>query len=461
MAESRHRARELLIRFTMTESLHRIVFFAYDCLWRAALPLLRRNQRLAAGFSQRCLRQPLPRADLWIQAASVGEAQLAWQIIGRLRPPAPVRALVTTNTRQGLDVLRQAAGRHPAPPGVRLSGLAYFPFDRPAIMRRAVDSVRPRVVVLLESEIWPGLLAQLKARGGRCLIVNGRMTPRSLRRYRIWPSIWRALRPERVLAVSPADGARFAALFGPAGIEVLPNLKFDRMRVGAAPPRSASGGPAAITAQGPLVVLGSIRRAEEAQVLRIIRRLRQTAPEAVIGLFPRHAHRLAAWQKRLRGASIPWVQRSTIRAPVSPGSVILWDGFGELAAAYGGCRAAFVGGSLAPLGGQNFLEALNGGVRPVIGPHWANFAWVGRDLLNAGLVHEVADWRAAADALVTHLHHPMPRRQIRERAAAYIRARQGATARAAGVVCDLLLAPNLPGRRATPVHPFKKRSPHA
>jgi 3-deoxy-D-manno-octulosonic-acid transferase len=195
--------------------------------------------------------------------------------------------------------------------------------------------------------------------------------------------------------------------------------------------------------------------------MRIIRRLRQMAPGAVIGLFPRHAHRQAAWQKRLQGARIPWVRRSEIQAPVSPGSVILWDTFGELAAAYGRCRAAFVGGSLAPLGGQNFLEALNGGVRPVIGPHWANFAWVGRDLLDAGLVHEVADWRAAADALVTHLYHPMPRRQIRERAAAYIRARQGATARVAGVVCDLLFAPKAPGRRATPVHPLKTRSPHA
>jgi 3-deoxy-D-manno-octulosonic-acid transferase len=461
MAKTRHRAREFLIRFAMTGSTHRIVFFLYDWLWRAALPLLRRNQRLAAGFSQRSLRTPLPPADLWIQAASVGEAQLAWQLIGRLRPPAPVRALVTTNTRQGLEVLRQAAGRHPATPGIRLSALAYFPFDRPTIMRQAVDSVRPRVVVLLESEIWPGLLAQLKARGGRCLIVNGRMTPRSLRRYRIWPSIWRALRPERVLAVSPADGARFAALFGPAGITVVPNLKFDQMQVGAAPRAAVSGDPAAVIAQGPLVVLGSIRRAEENQVLRIIRRLRQAAPEAVIGLFPRHAHRQAAWQKRLRRAGIPWVQRSGVRAPVSPGSIILWDGFGELAAAYGRCRAAFVGGSLAPLGGQNFLEALNGGVRPVIGPHWTNFAWVGRDLVSAGLVHEVPDWQAAADALVTHLRQPAARGQIREQAAAYIRARQGGTARTAGVVCDMLFTENAPGRRATPVHPLKTRSPRA
>ena len=459
MATTRRRTCEFSNLSAMTGSNHRILFFLYDCLWRAALPLLRRNQRLAAGFSQRSLRQPLPPADLWIQAASVGEAQLAWQIIGRLRPPAPVRALITTNTRQGLEVLRQAAGRHPAPPGIRELNLAYFPFDRPAFMRQAVDSVRPRVVVLLESEIWPGLLAQLKASGGRCLIVNGRMTPRSFRHYRIWPSIWRALRPERVLAVSQADGARFATLFGPAGIEVLPNLKFDRMQVGTAPPSATSGGPPFPAAGGPLVVLGSIRRTEEDLVLRIIMRLRQMAPEAVIGLFPRHAHRQAAWQKRLQRARIPWARRSGIRAPVPPGSVILWDSFGELTGAYGRCRAAFVGGSLAPLGGQNFLEALNGGVRPVIGPHWTNFAWVGRGLLSAGLVHEVADWRAAADALVTDLQQPAARRRIRERAAAYIRARQGGTARTARVVCELLFTANAPIQRATPRQPLKARSP--
>ena len=89
MAKTRHRAREFLIRFAMTGNTHRIFFFLYDWLGRAALPLLRRNQRLAAGFSQRSLRTPLPPADLWIQAASVGEAQLAWQLLGRLRPPCP------------------------------------------------------------------------------------------------------------------------------------------------------------------------------------------------------------------------------------------------------------------------------------------------------------------------------------------------------------------------------------
>jgi 3-deoxy-D-manno-octulosonic-acid transferase len=284
------------------------------------------------------------------------------------------------------------------------------------------------------------------------------MTPRSLRRYRIWPAIWRALRPERVLAISPADAARFAALFGPGGIAVTPNLKFDQMQVGSDAPAPETGGSPLLDQNAPLVVLGSIRRAEERQVLRIIMHLQQAAPEAVVGLFPRHAHRQAAWQKALRRAGLPWMKRSEIRAPVAPGSVILWDTFGELTVAYGRCRAAFVGGSLAPLGGQNFLEALNGGVRPVIGPHWTNFAWVGRGLLTDGLVREVPDWRAAADALTAHLRESIPRRQIRARAAAYVRARQGGTARACGLISELLSPPEAPDHPNQLTPPAKTRS---
>jgi 3-deoxy-D-manno-octulosonic-acid transferase len=442
----------------MTGIIEKIAFCAYDWSWRAALPLMRHNQRLAAGFSRRCLQQPLPRADLWIQAASVGEARLAWQLISRLRPPAPVRALVTTNTQQGLEVLQQTVGNHPALPGIPFLHLTYFPFDRPLIMRQAVGSVRPRVMVLLESEIWPALLAQLKRSGCRSLIVNGRMTPRSFRRYRIWPTIWRALRPQRVLAISPADAARFAALFGPDGIAVTPNLKFDQIQVGNDTPAPATAGSTLLAKNAPLVVLGSIRRAEEHQVLRIIMRLHQAAPEAVVGLFPRHAHRQAAWQKALRRSGLPWLTRSEIQAPVAPGSVILWDTFGELAAAYRLCRAAFVGGSLAPLGGQNFLEALNGGVRPVIGPHWTNFAWVGRGILADGLVREVRDWRAAADALAAHLREPIARRQIRERAAAYVRARQGGTDRACRLISELLSPSKTHDHHNDLTHPDRTRS---
>ena len=404
------------------------------------------------------MEKALPRADLWIQAASVGEAQLAWQLIRFLRPQSPVRALVTTNTQQGLEILQKAAGRQPPPPGIRSLHLTYFPFDRPAIMHRAVKSVQPRVMVLLESEIWPGLLAELKRSGCHTLIINGRMTARSFRRYRIWPSIWRSLRPERVLAISAADAARFAGLFGPAGIEVMPNLKFDRLQFGDQGSLSTSELAAFLPAEFPFGVLGAIRRAEEAPVLRLIMRLNREVPEAVIGLFPRHAHRQAAWQKRLESAGLPWLKRSEIREPVPPGTIILWDTFGELAAAYRLCRAAFVGGSLAPLGGQNFLEALNGGVRPVIGPHWDNFAWVGRGILDDGLVLEAPDWQRAAAALAAQLRHPLPRRQIQERSAAYVRARQGGTAQACGLISDLLNPGHASGHRKTVTLPPQTRS---
>ncbi len=403
------------------------VWGLYDLGWRLAIPFLRRSRRLAEGYGERCLqrcaRGPV---DIWIQAASAGEAYLALALLEGLRRLPPLRILVTTQTSQGMEILGRgvADGRYPATQN------AYFPFDRPSLMQRAVSRLRPRLAVLLETELWPGHLSALKAAGSPVLIVNGRLTPRSLGRYLAWPAFWQGLAPERILAVSTADARRFAALFPASRVGVMPNIKFDRL---ASPPPAAALPPEALRAVppgAPFVVLGSVRRQEEASVARMIALVRRRRPDAVIGLFPRHMHRIEAWGKRLEGLAGPWRLRSRLDAPALPGNVILWDTFGALSAAYDRCQACFVGGSLAPLGGQNFLEPASRGVLPVIGPHWDNFAWVGREVLERGLVREVPDWRRAAEALVAILEAPPRRQDLREAARVYLRARRGGTAQA-------------------------------
>jgi len=180
-------------------------------------------------------------------------------------------------------------------------------------------------------------------------------------------------------------------------------------------------------------VLGSTRRQEEPQVEALLLEIRRRSPEAVIGLFPRHMERLAHWQRRLDRLGIPWRLRSRARPPLPAGTTLLWDRFGELAGAYGLSHGAFVGGSLAPLGGQNFLEALRGGVAPVIGPHWDNFAWVGHDLLRSGLVHQAENWRQAA-ALLCQPPASLPRAAVREAARQYFASRGGG----ADLACALI-----------------------
>ena len=187
----------------------KMAFGAYNLVWRCALPWLRLNQRLSEGYQQRRLVPMLPAADIWIQAASVGEAYLALEIIKVFKVERAVRILVTSNTSQGIEILNRALASHKESRSKNHVTVRYFPFDQPALMDRAVSAVRPAAMVLLETEIWPGILRALRKHNCRTIIINGRITAKSLKRYLLWPSIWFRLRPKRILAISPADAERF------------------------------------------------------------------------------------------------------------------------------------------------------------------------------------------------------------------------------------------------------------
>jgi 3-deoxy-D-manno-octulosonic-acid transferase len=419
----------------MINSPEKLAFLFYDRLWGLAMPLINRSRRLAEGIDQRRFQSGLPgTSDIWIQAASVGESFLALEILKRLRTGTPVSILLTTNTTQGLEILGRARSEHLLRNrGIRVE-TAYFPFDRPRIMQRAVRHIRPALMVLLEAELWPAHLAALKNAGARILVVNGRMSAKSLKRYLWWPAFWRRLSPDGILAVSAADARRFAALFGPHRVDVIPNLKFDRLDLNPAGSNGVNPLASLFLQDVELLVMGSIREAEEEAIQNIITAIRRLRPNTVIGLFPRHVQRLAAWTSWLDRHRMSWRLRSRVAAPVSPGTIILGDTFGELVSAYRLCRAAFVGGSLAPLGGQNFLEAVTSGVVPVIGPHWDNFAWVGETFFKLGLIQIAADWRQAADLLASNLSQTPQREKVRRRVLQYIEERQGGTDRACRLI---------------------------
>jgi 3-deoxy-D-manno-octulosonic-acid transferase len=401
----------------------------YDLSWFLAIPALRTNHRLADGFEQRIFKERKPhKADLWIQAASVGESYLAWEILKKLNPARPLSILLTTNTRQGMEILLKAIDSLPTDNQLINAQAAFFPFDRPTIMRNAVDTIRPKVMVLLETELWPGLLSALRTHRVKTMVVNGRITTKSLNRYRIWPGLWYRLKPDRIMAISKEDAERYMTLFNSKDVEVMPNIKFDRLDMTAPENTVSTGLERYIPPDAPFLVMGSIRQEEEGQVEKIIRKIRKQYPETVIGLFPRHAHRAGHWRDRLNQLSFPWHYRSRIEGPLPSGTVILWDTFGELNAAYRLAQSAFVGGSLAPLGGQNFLEALACGIVPVIGPSWSNFHWVGSDIIKHGLVRREKDWEAVADTLVANLHNPPDRRKVLNDAAIFIKRHQGGTA---------------------------------
>lgn len=414
-----------------------IAFKLYDFGWRLVLPLLKVQPRLKDGFPARVfIEQPDKPSDIWIQAASAGEAFLAVAIMRCFPRNRKLRILVTTNTRQGMDILKKAVDESSDRIPPLDVTLTYFPFDQPAIMNRAVRKINPGVMVLLESELWPGLLSVLHRHNAKILIVNGRMTPKSVGRYRLLPGLWEKLAPDRVLAISEADADRFAVLFGRERVGVMSNIKFDGIRMDDGFEENVRRIRRFLPRHANFLVLGSIRQEEEPDVVKMITQIHLRLPDLVIGLFPRHMHRLKAWQQILEKQGGKWRFRSALAdTPVDPGTIVLWDTFGELSAAYEAADAVFVGGSLAPLGGQNFLEPLVSGVVPVIGPSWENFLWVGQEMFSAGLVCRTRGWQAAAAELIELIEAPLPREDVRKKAMAYIRKRQGGTQQA----CNLIL----------------------
>lgn len=450
---------------------HVVLSKVYGAAWRSARPILRRNRRIGDGFARRLVPEDWARpADIWLQAASGGEAYLirellrAWlhlpaETIGEA--PLPLHVLATTWTRQGLEVLQGLADELKAEQQrVRLQA-ALFPLDQPSLMYRAVRMVRPRLVVLLETELWPGLLFACTRCRVPVIVLNGRLTPGSARAYRaleiLAPGFWQAVGPRLAAAVSQADADRYAAVLGPERVVVQPNIKFDRaLPPGKEPENSGAAAPAAALlppdSEGRRVLLASVREQEEVLLPATVKRLRGNGAFVIVA--PRHMHRVAAWKARLEEAGLACCLRSALHAgaPARQDAVLLWDAFGELSALYGVVDAVFVGGSLAPLGGQNFLEPLSLGRIPCTGPHLDNFVWAlgaltapsctrdeaGRSLQQAGLIEICSDAGMVADRLLHRLQQPESPEAVKAGFRAWLAPRRGGAAAAAGLLAEQL-----------------------
>jgi len=413
---------------------------AYELLLTAVMPLLRINKYIREGFSQRQLKTgPLPTAEIWIQAASVGEAYLAVELVKNFQKLGKSNILLSATTRQGKDVLEKELGLTCKNQAENRPQTIYFPFDRPSFMKRALTMIAPRLVILLESEIWPGLLAASKQTGSMIAMVNSRMSESSCKVYSLWPALWKFLCPEMILAVTDNDADRFARVFGNQNIAVMTNIKFDRMLQDEQGEPTANPLAGIIPHSGRFLVLGSIRKEEEEVISQALDKITRRHPDLIIGLFPRHPVRVREWERLLTTHGFKWRLRSATTAEVENGTIILWDIFGELSHAYELATSAFIGGSLAPLGGQNFLEALTSGIVPIIGPDWSDFSWVGQNIIQEGLLIQVENWRELVKAIDRQLANPSDRKVIRHKARNYIRNKQGGTRMACEKIMPYLM----------------------
>lgn len=388
------------------------LFFIYRLLWICVTPLLLRSPRLKEGAAERTLQQiNFSKVDLWIHAASVGEAFIARQILRSFKDEQKLDILITSNTSQGISILKKnlEEQRHNV-------SVAYMVFDNPSLVKKAITIANPKLLVLIELEIWPALMAEIKRQKKKIIIVNGRMTEKSFKGYNKAAFLWRTLKPDRILAISEADKTRFQELFQQPETYHVSNIKFEQVETCAIQKK--------VKTKNRTLILASIRKEEEAEVLYLITELLKRFPTLQIELFPRHLHRVKNWQTLLSEKDISHTLK-TSSPEKSPWSVRIWDVFGELINAYQRADAAFVGGSLAPLGGQNFIEAFMNGVIPVTGPWLSDFLWTGEEVLHDGLLKKGANKEEVLQFLIGFLETPIDKRVVQEKAERYIRLKQG------------------------------------
>jgi 3-deoxy-D-manno-octulosonic-acid transferase len=351
---------------------------------------LRRGKEDPERLGERLGMPGLPRPAgplIWVHAASVGESLSVLPLLEAL-----------LRERDGLEVLRTSCTVSSArilaarlPRGVRHQ---FVPVDRPAAWRRFLGHWRPSLVLLVESELWPNLILEARARGLPLALVNARMSPRSFRRWQRVPATARALLGgfELCLAQSEGDRERLAAL-GAWEAQAPGNLKR------AAPPLPADPGALAALASAiggrPTWLAASIHPGEDLAVLAAHCRLAADVPGLLTIVAPRHPERAEPFAAASEAQGLSLARRSRGELPSPVTAIYLADTLGELGLLYRQARLAFIGGSLIPHGGQNPLEAARLGCPPLFGPHMHNF----RDIADALLAAGGARLVAAAEAL--------------------------------------------------------------
>ena len=334
---------------------------------------------------------------IWLHAVSVGETRAADPLIRALRDKYPDhRILLTHMTPTGREA------------GVALFGDSilrmYLPYDYPGAVRRFLDHFRPRIGLLMETEIWPNLVHSCKSRGVPLHLVNARLSEKSFANYQRMRALTAATMRDltAIAAQTAADAQRFTALGAP-NVSVFGNLKFD-----VEPPAAQIAEGARLrTSLGAHAVLlaASTRDGEELLFINNNLHVNAEVPSLLLMLAPRHPQRFDDVALLLQQHGVRYQRRSENAAIRADTQVLLGDSMGELFAYYAACDVAFIGGSLLPFGGQNLIEACALGKPVLVGPHTYNFADAAESAIAAGAalrVMDAADLARKASALLTH-----------------------------------------------------------
>ena len=424
-----------------------LIYFFYSALLAVAMVVslpfwvyqMVRYGKYRAGLRERWGRVPerlrgvVEGAPLvWIHAVSVGEVLAVAGLVDEMRRRYPGnRVVVSTTTDAGQALARQRFGE---------SDVFYFPIDFGFAIRPYLETLKPQVVVMAETEFWPNFLRLAKLSGASVAVVNARISDRSLTGYLRYRGLLRRVleNVDLFLAQGEEDAARLRRIGAKAErVEVAGNLKYDLAPPHAPPIVEALKIALEKDGAGPVLVCGSTVEGEESLLLRAFENVLVRHSRAVMVVAPRHPDRWGEVEALLRLMKIAYVRRSEWSGQNLAGGVLLLDTIGELAAIYGLADVAFVGGSLVARGGHNIIEPAQHGVAIVVGNHTENF----REMVN--LFRDRDGLRVVGPAelpleLLDLLGNEAKRKELGKRAAETMRTQTGATGRTAGVLGGLL-----------------------
>ena len=385
------------------------------------------------GISNRAAKSLPASPRIWIHAVSVGEVLAISGMVQELTKRAPEYSIViSTTTRTGQRLARERFGE---------ARCFYFPFDLPWSVAASLRRISPAMLLLAESELWPNMLSFCHRRNVPVVVVNARVSDRSLPRYlklrALWPPFLQLL--TLVFAQTEQDADRLRQIGVPATrVRLGGNLKFDIR----APENVAVTAllRTHLSTDAILLVCGSTLEGEEAMLLSAWPEMIARVPNAVMLVAPRHPERFDAVAALLAASPHSCIRRSSWTndpEAIPAGSLFLLDSIGELASLYALARVAFIGGSLVPAGGHNPLEPAQFGVAIVMGPHYENFLGIADLLLNHHAL-EIVEEPNLADRLAALLGNQSEAAEMGRNAKLVCEQQAGATARCAAAIASLL-----------------------
>ncbi|HXU08014.1 MAG TPA: 3-deoxy-D-manno-octulosonic acid transferase [Blastocatellia bacterium] len=399
-----------------------------------------RHGKYAGSFKQRLGRlSDSIRGDggrtIWLHAVSVGEFLASKPLIDQLKRELPhYRVVVSTTTLTGQQLAQSESNT--------IEGAFYFPFDWRFSVSRSLDWVKPSIVIILETELWPNFLRECRRRGVITILANGRISSRSFRRYRFVGSFISRVIGDLSLMImqSDADAERARELGAPADrVRVCGNLKYDQpedggrgLRVGKEIDRQF-----ALSSSSHLIVAGSTAPGEEEMLLAALRKIRThtVLEDTRLLIAPRHPERFDEVARLIAKSGFKFARRSETASSLQT-DVILLDTIGELASVYRFAAVVFVGGSLVPRGGHNIIEPAAFAKPIIVGKHTGNFRQIVADFAAAGALVQI-DSNHLAEALVQLLSDRALAREMGDQAQGILHANRGACERTIAAIKEV------------------------